>query len=339
MTVPAQSPSLVSVILPTFNRASFLPGAFESLIQQTHTNWELIVVDDGSSDDTRQVVSDLGRSLARPFHYVYQQNRGAYAARNRGLDEARGHYIAFFDSDDLWLPHHLIDCAAALDRHPEIDWVFGSCRQTDFATGATIDPSTFYIDGRPRPFLRLKSQSDGRLRIITDSAVVECQLSHGLYCGLQNSMMRRRLFDGRRFDSRSRVVDDEIFVIRLLAEGSRFAYFDDPHVIYRVHADNSSASAKGLSIAKHVEIYTELASSFEQLLVDTKFGPRERRALLKRLSREYFWHLGYVGYWQSGRTHEALAMFKRGLSVWPWHAGAWKTYLLARLKVALQGSS
>jgi glycosyltransferase involved in cell wall biosynthesis len=325
----------VTVVLPTYNRAGFLRGAFESLAAQTFTDWELVIVDDGSTDGTREGIDDYLRSHDR-VRYVYQANRGAYAARNRGVDEATGTYLAFFDSDDLWLPHHLERCVGALAGHPEIDWVFGACRQVDRATGVVLDPNTSYINGQPRPFLSLKADVSDGLHIITDRAVLECQISHGLYCGLQNSVMKRRLFEGRRFNDRFRVVEDELFVIRVLAAGARFAYFIDPHVIYQVHSENSSASATSSSLAKHVEIYSELTVGIEQLLSELTLSPRERRGLLKRLGREYFWHLGYVGFWQAGRRLEALDMYRRGLAVWPWHPGAWKTYLLARLRVALQ---
>jgi glycosyltransferase involved in cell wall biosynthesis len=273
------------------------------------------------------------------MRYVHQTNRGAYGARNRGLDEASGKYVAFFDSDDVWLPHHLARCVTALEEHPEVDWVFGSCTQIDHATGKTLDPNTFYLGGKPRPFLSLTAKSADGLHIIKDSSALECQILYGLYCGLQNSVMKRRLFDQKRFNERSRVVDDEIFVMRALASGATFAYFMEPHVIYRVHGENSSASATESSLKKHIEIYSELTTGLEQLLADTPLSGRERRALLKRLGREYFWHLGYVGFWQAGRRMEALDMFRKGLAAWPWHPAAWKTYLLARLKVAVQGVS
>jgi hypothetical protein len=250
-----------------------------------------------------------------------------------------GKYVAFFDSDDLWLPHHLERCIAALEQHPDVDWVFGACRQVSQASGQTLDPNTFYVNGHERPFLSLKVRASEDLRIITDPSVLECQILYGLYCGLQNSVMKRGVFDKKRFNERFRVVDDELFVISALAAGSRFAYFIEPHVIYQVHGDNSSASATELSLAKHIEIYGELTEGLEQLLGELSLTARERRALLKRLGREYFWHLGYVGFWQAGRRVEAIDMFKRGLAVWPWHAAAWKTYLLARLKVAVQGTS
>lgn len=330
--------SAVTVVLPTYNRAAFLPGAFESLAAQTFTDWDLVVVDDGSTDRTRDVVDEYVRSHSRT-HYVHQENRGAYAARNRGVDEATGKYVAFFDSDDLWLPHHLERCVQALEAHPDLDWAYGACRQVDRATGTVLDPNTSYLGGQPRPFVNLEARVSEGLHIITDPAVLECQILHGLYCGLQNSVMRRQVFEGRRFNDRFRVVEDELFVIRLLAAGARVAYFLEPHVIYQVHGDNSSASANASSVAKHVEIYSELTVGIEQLLSELSLSPRERRALLKRLGREYFWHLGYVGFWQAGRRPEALDMYRRGLAAWPWHPGAWKTYLLARLKVAFHGDA
>jgi len=327
----------VTVILPTYNRAAFLPGAFESLNRQSFDDWDLVVVDDGSTDNTPELVGAFGTSRPGRVRYVHQENRGAYAARNRGLDEATGKFIAFFDSDDVWLPHHLDRCVTALEKHSGIDWVFGPCHQVDCASGKTLEPNTFYVEGRRRPFLDLQTQSSNGLQIITDASMIACQILHGLHCGLQNSVIRRRVFDHRRFNEQFKVVDDELFVVKAMAAGARFAYFMDPHVIYQVHAENSSAPAAGASLAKHIEIYTELTVGLQQLGTEVSLSACERRALLKRLGREYFWHLGYVGFWQAGRRPEALDMFKRGLSVWPWDPGRWKTYLLARLKVAVQG--
>src|SRR4051794_19288059 len=125
----------VSVILPTYNRAKFLPQAFASIKSQTFTDWELIVVDDGSTDDTRSVVEEQTRGWAQPVRYHRQENRGAYGARNAGLDLTRGESVAFFDSDDVWLPHHLADCAAALADNPDVDWVYGASRIVDQETG------------------------------------------------------------------------------------------------------------------------------------------------------------------------------------------------------------
>jgi len=329
----------VTIVLPTYNRAAFLPAAFESVLNQSFTNWRLVVIDDGSTDTTAAVVAAFRSRFEGRLQFVQQPNAGAYAARNRGVDEATGQYIAFFDSDDLWLPHHLSRCVEALDNHPDLDWVFGACRQVDHATGTVIEPSTFYVGGRPRPFLGLRTRRDHDLRIIDDSATLECQILHGLYCGLQNSVIRRRVFEGRRFDARSRVVDDEMFVIRMLAVGCQFAYYDDAHVIYHVHADNSSGSAVSQSAERHIALFTEMTSSLEQLLQQLPLASRARRALQKRLASEYMWHLGYAGYWRGGRRRDAIRVYRRSLALWPWSAKAWKTFLLARARTGFGGAT
>src|SRR5262245_55290236 len=118
----------VSIILPTYNRANFLPQEFASIKSQTFTDWELIVVDDGSTDNTRELVEQLTQNWPEPVRYHRQENRGIAGARNTGLDLADGESIAFFDSDDVWLPHHLDDCVTALREDRDLDWVYGACR-------------------------------------------------------------------------------------------------------------------------------------------------------------------------------------------------------------------
>ncbi|MGN1235305.1 MAG: glycosyltransferase family 2 protein [Christensenellaceae bacterium] len=91
---------MVSVIIPSYNRAATLLRAMQSVLSQSYTDLELIVVDDGSKDETKEVVSSVADPRVR---YVYQENGGACKARNRGIEEARGELIAFQDSDDEWL--------------------------------------------------------------------------------------------------------------------------------------------------------------------------------------------------------------------------------------------
>src|SRR5438552_17827230 len=88
----------VGIILPTYNRAKFLPQAFAAIQNQQFQDWELIVVDDGSTDNTRELVTELSRGWPQPVRYVYQENQGAYAARNTGLGLAISEHVAFYDS-------------------------------------------------------------------------------------------------------------------------------------------------------------------------------------------------------------------------------------------------
>ena len=321
----------VSVILPTYNRATFLNEAFESICSQTLSDWELIVVDDGSTDDTRQRVEELQRSSNRPIRYVFQTNQGAYAARNTGLDHAKGQYVAFFDSDDLWAPTYLEKTVAALERQPSLDWVYTACRRINLATGVILDASTYFVGNKARPFLSLRTRDDGDLHVITDESVLECQIRHGLYAGLQNSVIRARVFEGVRFWPDYRVVEDVYFLIRGLAAGVTIGYLDDVYVTYRVHDDNSSASGTN-NPRRLEEISHEQIRACERVLSETSLSTRARASLRDRLAEVYFWRLGYVVFWQSGDADRALQAFRAGIRLRPVDWRMWKTFALCRLR-------
>ena len=104
---PLKSQPLVSVIIPAYNRAKTIEAAVKSVQAQTYTNWEIIISDDGSNDNTIEVVARLSRDDARVRYIVHHPNRGAQTARNAGIKAANGEWVAFLDSDDTWLPDSL----------------------------------------------------------------------------------------------------------------------------------------------------------------------------------------------------------------------------------------
>lgn len=329
------APPAITVVLPTFNRAKFLPTAFASIAAQTLRDWDLVVVDDGSTDDTAEVVARLSGGLPRRTQYVRQENQGPYGARNAGLDLAEGRFIAFFDSDDEWLPHHLEDCYQALASHPGVAWVYGASRIVDDSTGAVTSPNTFFVDGAPRAFRRLNCRVVDGLHVLDEPDLIGQILSGaGLYAGLQNSVIRREVFERLRFQAQPRnEAEDQLLVIRAIAEGFRIGYIDNVHHVYHVHEQNSSGSALQISSQKQAMIYRELIRGYEELPRTVQLSVEQRRALDRKLAREYFWHLGYATYWQSGRRAEAMAAFRQALRFDPFRFEYWKTYLLARLRM------
>lgn len=110
----------ISVIIPTYNRADFLGRALASVSRQTRRCDEIIVIDDGSDDDTRNCVDDFAKKDMLPVNYFYQPNRGPAAARNLGIKSAQYSYLAFLDSDDHWHKNKLALQHKALEAHPEI---------------------------------------------------------------------------------------------------------------------------------------------------------------------------------------------------------------------------
>ena len=103
----------VSVIIPAYNCDRYISKAIASVFEQTYTDYELIVVDDGSTDDTAQLIRSYGDRL----NYIYQTNQGVAQARNSGLAAAQGQYIAFLDQDDLFLPYKLASQVTLLEQN------------------------------------------------------------------------------------------------------------------------------------------------------------------------------------------------------------------------------
>lgn len=137
---PAHVP-LVSVIIPTYNCAKFLPQAIESVLDQTFRDFEIVVVDDGSTDETPSIIRPFKDSI----HYVQQENKGNAAARNRGVAESRGQWLCLLDADDLWEPRklelQLIDILAHPDclvSFTEADKFFESGEFEDFPPDPTV---------------------------------------------------------------------------------------------------------------------------------------------------------------------------------------------------------
>ncbi len=112
----------VSVIIPTYNRAEYIGDTIDSVLRQTFTDFEIIVVDDGSTDNTREIVNGYTDPRIR---YIYQENSGVSTARNNGINSSDSEYIAFLDSDDMYLEDMLEKSVRILDEHPEVGYSYG----------------------------------------------------------------------------------------------------------------------------------------------------------------------------------------------------------------------
>lgn len=123
---------LVSVIIPFYNNIIWLEEAVDSVYAQTYSNYEIIVVNDGSKENVDEFVKKYPN-----IRYYFQDNNGAGSARNKGISVAKGKYIAFLDSDDLWLPEKLDRQVSYMEKHPELTWAH--CSYQTFGFGEEVD--------------------------------------------------------------------------------------------------------------------------------------------------------------------------------------------------------
>jgi glycosyltransferase involved in cell wall biosynthesis len=128
----------VSVIIPAYNAARYLPDSIDSVVAQSYSDWEAIVIDDGSTDSTPEVVGAFADSLGDRLVHIRQSNRGLPAARNTGVRHSRGEFIALLDADDVWLPDRLAHSVRALDEDPAVGLVHARIARMD-TNGKIVD--------------------------------------------------------------------------------------------------------------------------------------------------------------------------------------------------------
>jgi glycosyltransferase involved in cell wall biosynthesis len=194
----------VSVLIPTYNRASFLPGTLASVFEQTIPVHEVLIVDDGSTDNTAELVASLFAQhpeWERKCRYLRQENQGKSVALNRALDVATGEWLAFLDSDDRWLPEKLEWQFRALREFPDCRACFTETSLGEFRKKRHMHPQHIVQDGSPI----------GRLRDPSPLYVPEFP---GTY--MQTVVVRRDAMQAfGKFDPRLRLGQDADFLFRL----------------------------------------------------------------------------------------------------------------------------
>ncbi len=205
------------MIIPTYNSASFVGDAVQSVLDQTFTDLEVLVIDDGSTDDTEKTLEQYAPSV----RYIRQKNGGVAVARNRGIEESRGRLVAFLDADDTWYPHKLERQVAALQASSD----FRACY-----SAFTV------VDSRLSPLGIHRSERTGR--------ALEDLLTRGNVIGsICTVVCERSLFsEFGGFDPLlSQCADWEMWI--RLAVHTDFLYLEEPLVTYRQHNGNMSRSA------------------------------------------------------------------------------------------------
>jgi GT2 family glycosyltransferase len=218
------------VIVPTYNYGCFIGETLECLRAQTYVNWECIVVDDGSTDDTAERVSRFMEQDAR-FKFLRQENARQAAAKNNGLQNSAGEYIQFLDADDLIEPQKFEQQVEYLEAHPEVDIVYGSMRY--FKTEVP-DERLYWVWGENKPWMPETSGS-GR-EVLT--ALVRQNIMV-----INSPMIRRRVVDAvGLFDNKLPPAEDWDYWLRCAAAGMRFEFKDLPGTLALVRWHSSSSS-------------------------------------------------------------------------------------------------
>lgn len=272
-------PKSVSVVIPTYNYGRFIAEAIRSVLQQTCLPSEIIVVDDGSRDETAAVVG----AFADTVRYIRQDHAGVCAARNRGVSESSGELVAFLDADDVWAPTNLEKQMERFESDEEIGLVHCGMREFDGETGETI---RFYMEGA----------EDG----VADNLLLwEGPAIVGPGGGI---IVSRRAFDHvGGFDTRMKVGEDWDFCYRV-ARLFKIGFVPEPLVNYRNHSAAAHHNVENME--RGMSIFYEKA-----------FATRDPRILkLRRRAYGNFHRVMAASYLHSGRLGKFLSHAAK--SIW-----------------------
>jgi glycosyltransferase involved in cell wall biosynthesis len=278
---------LVTAAIPTYNRARFLPGALESVFAQTFTDYEVVVVDDGSTDDTSEVVAPY---LDR-IRYLRQENAGRSAARNACIRAAAGRYVSFLDSDDRWLPGKLERHVPLLEARPSVGMVHGHVDVID-------------DDDRPLP-----AATDFHHRLW--SAAHRAGASYAGYalecrCFSTATTFRAEVFDRVGLYDESLALDDYELYLRVALD-YEIVFLEESVAEYRYHGENMDSRQLTLGqiqgAEKHLRLLEERGDVAER--------DRARRNLHAMLARSY----NVLGDQSAARRHALRALRPDALGV------------------------
>ena len=280
----------VSVVIATYNRANYLAETIDSVLSQSFQNFELIVVDDGSTDETRRVVAPYGSRV----RYFYQENRGPSAARNLGARNASAGWISIQDSDDLCLPNHLETLYGYANKHPESGMVFAN---GSYLGGPAHDRETIIPAAKSR---RLAEQGV-RLEDLFDKSIVR----------LQAALISKRCYDDvGGHDESLRISMDLDLTFRLI---SRYpvAYIDEVVFSYRRHSGNISGNQE-LRLLENIRVIEKLLDQNGE--AEESLG---KRRVAARLAYRYY-RLA-KGRWKTGERDKSREALREAIRLRPFY--------------------
>jgi glycosyltransferase involved in cell wall biosynthesis len=301
----------ISVILPAYNSAAMIGEAVDSVLSQTGVSLELIVVDDGSTDATADVVAHYADTRVR---FIRQENKGPGAARNTGITHARADHIAFLDSDDIFLPGSLKPRLAIFQRYPDVDFVFADA-YVELKEGDIARVPFYRGRAMLSKFKDCIEKRDGNVYFLNKNQR-DCCMRDNLFPWTGTVLVRKScLVSLGLFDEHLRGSEDKLMWIKLM-KSYRVAFLDMPCAVYKKYRSG---------LTRDFERYCVDSITNARMFLETECSGKSRghtRVMRHKISDHYF-ELGYHHFHQ-GSLAEARSSF---LGAVRFNAGDAKSYL------------
>ena len=243
------STPLFSIIIPTYNRANFICTAIESVIDQTYKNWELLIVDDGSTDNTKEIVNDFLKTDSR-INYFFQNNLERSVARNNGIEKSHGDYLCFLDSDDAYQEDFLLELSKTIEQQ-NTDLLISNIKFNGIISNKNFEKS-FSLD-----YFFSKSTVPGQCCV------------------------RKKFLGNIRFNPKFRISEDTIFFCDLFSKKPNITFCENAFFLYSEHDSNSVNYKK-------FNAYKERYSALRYILTKNYSKQINKNIKRRTLSDTYF---------------------------------------------------
>jgi glycosyltransferase involved in cell wall biosynthesis len=251
----------VSIIIPCYNQAEFLEETLGSVLKQTHTNWECLIVNDGSTDVTEKIAQQF-ISKDQRFKYFFKENGGLSSARNYGLDQSTGNYIQFLDSDDFIDSTKLQLSLKELSRHENSDIKIAISNFRMFENKVT---------NWSQPYCALKPEFFSFKSVLYQW---DADFSIPIHCGFFDAT----LFKSLRFNENLKAKEDWVMWVQLFQTNVKTLYIDQPLAFYRKNPESMTATQS--MAADYLKAY----QYFKTILTETEFFQLSQVIILRYYS-------------------------------------------------------
>jgi glycosyltransferase involved in cell wall biosynthesis len=297
--MPQDTP-LVSVVIAAYNAEKYIQQTIDSILAQTFCDYEIIVVDDGSTDATKEILACYGERI----RYCYLQNSGGPAKpRNVGIRMSRAKYIALFDHDDVMVPDKLKKQVACLEKHPEVSLVFSDFL---FWDGNAAKGTMLERESTKKLFERILRQSDGTALLF--KRPIYDELLRGNFIGTSTIVVRREDILGLGgFDESLVGIDDLDLYLKLSHQGKLFACIQEQLNYYRVFEQSLTYGLK---------------TSLSQLQFWERMLRTEPKSENRKIARIFLFRTSFsIGYWCSKRAQwlDAACYYFKSLQYSSWN--------------------
>lgn len=316
----------VFIVIPVFNRAQFVGRCIRSVQNQTYINWNLMIVDDNSTDNSLKIIQGLAREDRRiSWKTNSDYGHSAAGARQSGLVEADGDYIAFLDSDDVWPQYHLMEFVNFLEEFKAVDLVMGDLQRIK-PNGTVVSASKFKNEnGLPQALVK---KSSGKFKLLGHDHFLDIALTERFTIGLHSSLFRKKVFDNLFLRDEILVGEDFVFTLEIIQAGLKIAACETVHLYYTVHDANISACNRDSDLEQKIKVnVNEITLYRDRIPQLIQLSSAQQQIIRKYIADIYVWRLANAIYRNAGQRLQAARCILKGIALFPFDFLFWKTLI------------